>query len=78
MKLTLRFLTTLLLLSNISQAVNAADAEFDKIEAVVNKELILKSDMITMKRDIIERYNKLCTLPVKGFLTNQSPLCLIY
>lgn len=58
MKLTLRFLTTLLLLSNISQAVNAADAEFDKIEAVVNKELILKSDMITMKRDIIERYKE--------------------
>jgi len=58
MKLTTRFLTTLLLLSSSTHAINAAEVEFDRIEAVVNKELILKSDLVAMKHDVIMRYQE--------------------
>lgn len=56
MKLTKRFLSVLVLASTLPQLATAAEVQLDKIEAVVNKELILSSDMSNLKRDLITRY----------------------
>ncbi len=56
MKLTKQFLSVLVLASTLPQLATAAEVQLDKIEAVVNKELILSSDMINLKRDLITRY----------------------
>lgn len=42
----------------MSQTTTAAQIQLDNIEAVVNKELILNSDMVDMKREIINRYKE--------------------
>jgi peptidyl-prolyl cis-trans isomerase SurA len=55
MKLTNHILSTLILVSTISQTTIAAPIQIDKIEAVVNQELILNSDIAKMKRDLIIR-----------------------
>ena len=56
MKLTKRLISTVILCSVISQIATAAQVQLDKIEAVVNKELILNSDLVNLKRDIVKRY----------------------
>ena len=56
MKLTKRLISAVILCSAISQIATAAQVQVDKIEAVVNKELILNSDLVNMKRDIANRY----------------------
>jgi len=58
MKLVKRFLSTIVLCSVMSQITTAAQLQLDKIEAVVNKELILHSDMVNMKREITNRYKE--------------------
>jgi len=45
------------LLSPVSM-VSAQNVPLDKIEAVVNQEVILSSDITRMRKDIISRYNK--------------------
>jgi len=55
MTLIKRIFTALILTSAIS-AITATEVPVDKIEAVVNQDLILKSDLESMKRDIITRY----------------------
>ena len=56
MNLSKRILSALIVVTTLSPFANAAEVEVDKIEAVVNKELILTSDMTSMKRDLIKRY----------------------
>jgi len=58
MKLTKQFLSVLVLASTLPQLATAAEVQIDKIEAVVNKELILSSDMSNLKRDLITRYQE--------------------
>ena len=58
MKLTKQFLSVLILASTLPQLATAAEVQLDKIEAVVNKELILSSDMSNLKRDLITRYQE--------------------
>ena len=58
MKLTKRFLSVLILASALPQFTVAAEVQLDKIEAVVNKELILSSDIKNLKRDLIKRYQE--------------------
>ena len=58
MKLTKRLLSTVILCSVMSQTTTAAQIQLDNIEAVVNKELILNSDMANMKQEIINRYKE--------------------
>jgi len=57
MKFTKRLLSALIFSSVLPQLVNAAEVQLDKIEAVVNKEVILSSDMRNLKQDLIKRYN---------------------
>ena len=58
MKLAKRLLGTMILCSVMSQTTTAAQIQLDNIEAVVNKELILHSDMVNMKREITNRYKE--------------------
>lgn len=58
MNLSKRILSALIVVSTLSPFANAAEVEVDKIEAVVNNELILTSDMISMKRDLTKRYQE--------------------
>ncbi|MEG3753863.1 peptidylprolyl isomerase SurA [Psychromonas arctica] len=58
MNLSKRILSALIVVSTLSPFANAAEIEVDKIEAVVNNELILTSDMISMKRDLTKRYQE--------------------
>lgn len=58
MKLTKRLLATVVLCSTISQTTTAAPVKLDNIEAIVNKELILKSDMAALKKEIKNRYKE--------------------
>ncbi|WP_413692819.1 peptidylprolyl isomerase SurA [Psychromonas sp. KJ10-2] len=58
MNLSKRILSALIVVTTLSPFANAAEVEVDKIEAVVNKELILSSDMTSMKRDLIKRYQE--------------------
>jgi len=58
MNLSKRILSALIVVSTLSPFANAAEVEVDKIEAVVNNELILSSDMVSMKRDLTKRYQE--------------------
>ncbi|WP_160062849.1 peptidylprolyl isomerase SurA [Psychromonas sp. L1A2] len=58
MKLSKQFLSVLIFATTIPQFANAAEVQLDKIEAVVNNELVLASDMKNMKRDLIARYKE--------------------
>jgi len=58
MNLSKRILSALIVVSTLSPFANATEVEVDKIEAVVNNELILTSDMINMKRDLTKRYQE--------------------
>ena len=72
MKLTKRFLSVLIFASTITQSTIASEVQLDKIEAVVNKELILSSDINNLKRDLIKRYQESGqTLPDKEDLDKQ-------
>jgi peptidyl-prolyl cis-trans isomerase SurA len=72
MKLTKQFLSVLILATTLPQVVNAAEVQLDKIEAVVNNELVLTSDMKNMKRDLIARYKENGeTLPNQGNIDKQ-------
>lgn len=56
MKITKRILSVLLCASSMTQLVIASEQQIDKIEAVVNQEVILSSDLSNMKRDLVKRY----------------------
>jgi len=72
MKLTKRFLSVLIFASALPQFAIAAEVQLDKIEAVVNKELILSSDITNLKRDLIKRYQESGqTLPDKENIDKQ-------
>ena len=72
MKLSKQFLSVLIFATTIPQFANAAEVQLDKIEAVVNNELVLTSDMKNMKRDLIARYKENGeTLPDKGNIDKQ-------
>ena len=72
MKLTKQFLSVLILATTLPHVVNAAEVQLDKIEAVVNNELVLTSDMKNMKRDLIARYKENGeTLPNQGNIDKQ-------
>jgi len=58
MKLTKLLLSTLIFISPLSQVTIAEEVQLDKIEAVVNQELILSSDVANMKQTIIKRYKE--------------------
>lgn len=58
MKLTKRFLSALIFASTLPQLALAAEVQIDKIEAVVNKELILSSDINNLKYDLINSYQE--------------------
>jgi peptidyl-prolyl cis-trans isomerase SurA len=58
MKLTKRILGALVLVSAMPQFINAAEVKVATIEAVVNKEVILDSDIANMKRDLVQRYQE--------------------
>ncbi|MEL0658315.1 peptidylprolyl isomerase SurA [Psychromonas arctica] len=72
MKLSKQFLSVLIFATTIPQFANAAEVQLDKIEAVVNNELVLTSDMKNMKRDLIARYKENGeALPDKGNIDKQ-------
>ncbi len=72
MNLSKQFLSVLILATTLPQLVNAAEVQLDKIEAVVNNELVLTSDMTNMKRDLITRYKENGeTLPNQGNIDKQ-------
>ena len=59
MKLTKRILSVLMLATVVHhQTISAAEVQVDKIEAVVNQELILTSDITNMRLDLIKRYQE--------------------
>jgi len=72
MKFSKQLLSVLILATTLPQFVNAAEVQLDKIEAVVNNELILDSDMKNMKRDLVARYKENGeTLPNQGNIDKQ-------
>lgn len=72
MKLTKRILSVLVLASALPQLSHAAEVQVAKIEAVVNKEVILNSDIANMKRDLVKRYQENGkSLPDKANLDKQ-------
>jgi len=72
MKLTKKLLNVLILGAVLPQFANAAEVQLDKIEAVVNNELVLTTDMKNMKRDLIARYKENGeTLPDQGNIDKQ-------
>ncbi|TEW54405.1 peptidylprolyl isomerase SurA [Psychromonas sp. RZ22] len=58
MKLTIRFISALIFVASLSQVSVAAEVQLDKIEAVVNQDLILSSDLANMKHDLVKRYQE--------------------
>ena len=58
MKLSKHLLSTFILTALLSNITIAAETQLDKIEAVVNQELILSSDISNMKRDVIKNYKE--------------------
>lgn len=58
MKITKLFITAITIITFMQQATIAAEVQIDKIEAVVNQELILTSDITNMKRDLVKRYQE--------------------
>ncbi|MDA7746846.1 peptidylprolyl isomerase SurA [Psychromonas sp.] len=58
MKLTKTIICALFLVFSAHQTTFAAEVQIDKIEAIVNNELILSSDLATMKRELITRYKE--------------------
>lgn len=72
MKLRKKLLSALILAAILPQLANAAEVQLDKIEAVVNNELVLTTDMKNMKRDLIARYKENGeTLPDQGNIDKQ-------
>lgn len=58
MKLSKKFISALILATSLPSLSIAAEVQLDKIEAIVNEELILSSDLTTMKQDIVKRYQE--------------------
>ena len=72
MKFTKQLLSIFILASTLPSLVNAAEVQLDNIEAVVNKEVILSSDMRNLKKDLIQRYQQSGqTLPDKDNIDKQ-------
>jgi peptidyl-prolyl cis-trans isomerase SurA len=72
MKLTKRILGVLVLVSALPQFAIAAETKVAAIEAVVNKEVILDTDIASMKSELVKRYKENGqTLPDKENLDKQ-------
>jgi peptidyl-prolyl cis-trans isomerase SurA len=72
MKLTKRILGALVLVSALPQFAIAAETKVAAIEAVVNKEVILDTDIASMKSELVKRYKENGqTLPDKENLDKQ-------
>ncbi|MEL0629319.1 peptidylprolyl isomerase SurA [Psychromonas aquatilis] len=72
MKFTKKLLSALILASSIPSFTNAAEVQLDNIEAVVNKEIILSSDMQNLKKELVQRYQESGqTLPDKENIDKQ-------
>lgn len=72
MKIRKQILTVLLCASSINQLAFASEQQINKIEAVVNQEVILSSDLSNMKRDLVKRYKENGqTLPDKENIDKQ-------